>query len=88
VLGFASRAGEPTRVLGTKPSLRERLRAFGARRVGRARLRLAHGLRRCVDGVVRSALGGSRFALATSGDGLVGRERRSGRTTDTLPSDS
>jgi len=36
VLGFASRPRGPARGLGAARSLRERLRAFGARRVGRA----------------------------------------------------
>jgi len=65
---FASRARGPLRGLGAAPSLRERLRAFGAQRVGRAGF-AGHGLRRGESWLVLRAGGASRSALAASGVG-------------------
>jgi len=66
VLGFASRPRGPLRALAAAPSLRERLRAFGAQRVGRAGF-AGHGLRRWQGRLVLRAVGASRSALAASG---------------------
>jgi len=66
VLGSASRPRGPLRGLGSAPSLRDRLRAFGAQRVGRAGF-AGHGLRWRNGHLVLRAVGASRAALGASG---------------------